>query len=256
MTKSTRLVELSSPEIRDAIERSNTLILPVGSIECNGPHLPVSQDCLVAEDIAGRLGQRTATLVAPTIPWGVADALMGFPGTISIGNRTLTDLVKDICRSYQRHGIKKVFILNAHIYNIWPINVAIEELRADGLYAIQAVWWSVVERLCNDMTKTKNNPHGHGSEVSTSVVMAIRGDLVDLSKAVEEKPIQGFELSHENDYPSVYAFDDYIQITRNGILGDPTLASKDEGEKIIQKSLEYLERILNDLKSTPYPLNK
>src|SRR5579864_7203434 len=94
LPNSMRITDLSSEEIRKIIQGSDTLILPIGSIESNGPHMPVSQDFLVADEIANRLGQLSQTLVAPTIPWGVADALMSFPGTVSIRSRVLTDLVE------------------------------------------------------------------------------------------------------------------------------------------------------------------
>ena len=89
--------------------------------------------------------------------------------------------------------------------------------------------------------------NGHGGEVSTSVVMAVRDDLVDLSKVKREKFTKGFEKDHEKDFPSVYAFDDYAKLSPNGIIGDPSHATKQEGEKIIERCLPYLEGILRDL---------
>lgn len=244
-----KLAEMSSPNIGYLLRTMKTIILPMGSLEGNGPHLPVSQDLLVAEEISRRLSERTGIPVAPTIPWGTANPYTKFPGTVSLKGQILAEVVKDICRSYKRHGANKFLILNMHVNNIWPVNLAIDELKVEGIYGVQVIWWSLVAKLCMDIAGKEDLPMGHGGEIVTSVILAIRPDLVDMSKAVRELPKRSFQLEHAKDLPAVYAFDDHSKITRSGITGNPLKASKEKGEEVIERCLQFLVSLSEDLKS-------
>ncbi len=91
--------EMTSREIKEALLRDTTIILPVGATEVCGQHCPVGTDHLTAKDISGRLGQLTDTLVAPAIPVGDSLPLMGFPGTLTVETETLYLYIRDICLS-------------------------------------------------------------------------------------------------------------------------------------------------------------
>lgn len=242
------LAEMTSAEIATLFKEIDTVIIPVGAIEGNGPHLPVSQDMIVAEEIAKRLGEKTGVPVTPTLPYGNSALLMGYPGTVTIRSNVLAEMLKDICRSYAKHGIKKFLILSPHLGNVWPCNIAIDELRDEGLLVVQADWWRLMGRLCSDMAEAEGYPLGHGSELVTSVVMALRPDLVDLSKAVKEA-VESFHLNyHYAYYPAVFTFPDYSKITKSGIVGDPSKASKEKGERIIERCMTVLVKLVEDLK--------
>lgn len=244
-----KLIEMSSPETAEQFREIDTVILPCASVESQGPHMPVSQDIIVAEEVARRVGERTGIAVAPTIPYGTSDAILDFAGTVSVRSHILTEFIKDICRSYHRQGANKFLMLNTHYYNTWPINIAIDELRGEGIFAVQVGWWELAQKLCSSVAESDFYPFGHAAEIPTSVVMSIRPDLVHLSKAKREAPSNSFQLRHIGEVPAVYAFDDYSKIAKNGMYGDPRKATKEKGEKVLNRCVEHLVSLAEELKA-------
>lgn len=244
-----KLHDMTTPETEEQLLRVDTVIVPCGSMECQGPHMPVSQDVIVAEEVSRRVGEATGIAVAPVIPFGTCDPIMGFSGTVSIRNDVLVEFYKDVCRSYHRHGAKKFLLLNTHYYNAWPVNIVIDEIRKEGMYGIQVDWWRLLFKHSGDVSESHFYPFGHASELTTSVVMSIRPDLVDLSKAKKEGPLKSFQIEHYPDVPAVYAFDDYTKITKNGWYGDPRKATKEKGRKLVNLGVKQVVRIANELKA-------
>jgi creatinine amidohydrolase len=245
----TRLIDMTSPETAERFHLVDTLILPCASVETQGPHMPVSQDIIVGEEVARRVGEKTGAAVAPTIPYGTSSAILDFAGTVSIRSNILGEFYKDVCRSYHRQGVNKFLLLNTHYYNTWPINITIDELRNEGMFAIGANFWELAERLCKDVAESDYYPFGHAGEITTSVVMSIRPDLVDLSKARKEAPTESFQLKHIKEVPSVYAFDDYKKIAQKGMYGDPRKATTEKGEIVLKRCVESLASLIEELKA-------
>ena len=110
--RSHNLAELTSPEIAEALSRGiDTVILPVGSTEQHGAHLPLSTDSLHTVAVLERVAESLPALVAPLIPVGRADHHMAFPGTITVRHETLHATVRDWCDSFFRHGFRHVLDL-------------------------------------------------------------------------------------------------------------------------------------------------
>ena len=246
--KKTRLIEMTSPETAERFREVDVVILPCASVETQGPHMPVSQDIIVGEEVARRVGEATGAAVAPTIPYGTSEAIIDFAGTVSVRSSVLCELYKDVCRSYHRQGANKFLLLNTHYYNTWPINITIDELRSEGMFAVGANFWELAERLCRDVAESDYYPFGHAGEITTSVVMSIRPDLVDLKKARKEAPENSFQLKHIKEAPSVYAFDDYKKIAKKGMYGDPRKATREKGEIVLKRCVDWLASLVDELK--------
>src|SRR5690606_15461450 len=103
-----RLTEMTYRNVAEYLRHDDRILLPFGSTEQNGPHLPLGSDTLVAEAIAFRAAQATKVLVGPTIPWGNAAADMSYCGTLSLGPDTVTALIRDLCRSLKAHGFRRL----------------------------------------------------------------------------------------------------------------------------------------------------
>ncbi len=238
--------EMTWPELKKVAEDKGMAILPFGTNENNGPHLPLSLDSIVAHEISLRLSKETGIPVAPLIPWGNSPQFARYPGTIVIRCEILTELIKDILRSLGRHGFKKFMILTPHLSNLWPINIACQTLRREGLFTVTVDWWRLQNKLCADLAETKSFPLGHGSELGTSILWALRPDLVRLDQMKKEIPTDPFFLKYSPAYPMVFMYNDMKQLSETGLMGDPTKASKEKGEEIIKRCIPYLVELCKD----------
>jgi len=244
------IAEMTWPELKKVTEEREMAIIPFGTNENNGPHLPLSLDSIVAHEISLRLAKETGLPVAPLIPWGNSYQFARYPGTIVIRCEVLAELIKDILRSLGRHGFKKFLLLTPHLANIWPINIACEALRKEGLFALTVDWWRLQNKLCADLAEAKSYPMGHGSELATSLLWALRPDLIRQDQMEKEIPSDPFYLKYSSAYPTVFIYNDMKQLSASGLVGDPFRASKEKGEEIIKRCLRYLVELCKDFLQT------
>ncbi|HWE28950.1 MAG TPA: creatininase family protein, partial [Polyangia bacterium] len=115
-----RLGELTWPEARALKQRAPVVLVPVGSTEAHGPHLPLATDAVLSEELAARAaaaldGAGYTTLVAPTLSYAITHYASEFAGTISIAAATATALVADVCASLVGQGFARVCLINSHL---------------------------------------------------------------------------------------------------------------------------------------------
>ncbi|MGL5067956.1 MAG: creatininase [Sarcina sp.] len=130
-------------------KNNSTLILPIGSTEQHGPHLPLSVDSVIAENFAIRLANEIDGIVAPTLSYGYkSQPLSGggplFPGTIDLNGKTLIDITVDILEEFIKDGVKKILLLNAHFENEAFLLEAISLVSnkyGDIITIIESNWW-------------------------------------------------------------------------------------------------------------------
>jgi creatinine amidohydrolase len=244
--------EMTSKELREAIEKDTAVILPVGATEVCGHHCPVGTDHLTAYEIAKRLGEQTRTLVAPVIPVGDSLPLMGFPGTLTVGTETLYLYTRDICLSLVSNGFQRIFFLNTHVYNVYPIDRVCRELKPRGILTAQVDFWRLIFQFAetSGLVESKNFLIGHGGEVNTSVVMALFPKLVDLRTAQEETPGPSLTSKYQG---KIMTYRDFADYSDTGTVGYPRLASVEKGNAFIEKFLDYLIQFMKEFKSEPLP---
>src|SRR5262249_25371971 len=178
MLPSRFFAELTQPEIAAQLKKHPLVILPCGSVEQHGPHLPAGTDTLAANAIADRVAERMDGLVLPATPLGVTPMHMPFEGTITLTPGTYMQLVIETCASTAKHGARFLLLLNWHEGNIPSLAIAAEALhREHGMTVLTVQACYVAEELyghsCNGLT--------HGGEIETLAVLAHRPDLVHLS---------------------------------------------------------------------------
>ncbi len=235
--------ELTSPMF-DELRKPNTVaILPCGSLEAHGRHLPLFTDMLLPTEISKRVAEITDALVLPPIPFGDSWHFKDFPGTISISPETLRALYIDVLKEIITNGIKKIIVLNGHGGNASHIRAAAEEVT-EGTDAIIVVinWWLDLGK--DARAKVLETPEGHAAEDETSEVMAVRPDLVDLNKAVAWRP--KFEFSF-------YSAKLRSEQLKYGMYGDPTRASIDKGRTIIEAVVEELVEFVKNFERGDFP---
>lgn len=175
-----RFDELTDPEIAAALARSPRVILPMGSVEQHGPHLPTGTDFFAATAIALQVAERIDALVLPLCALGVTPMHMPFPGTVSLRPQTLQDVVSDIASSLAAHGCREFVILNWHEGNIPALALAAEHLHRDLGLAV------VVVQACYAAEERFGPAAGgltHGGKLEAWSVLCCRPELVHLDRA-------------------------------------------------------------------------
>lgn len=159
-------------EVEEYLKKSDTIVIPVGSLENHGKHMPLGTDALIPDKIAELLNERSDLLIAPTINYGATDSLSGFAGTVSLGTEVLIILLRKICDQFYRYGFRHFIILNGHGGNRAAIQEVGMHLYRKGAYMSVLNWWLMAGEI---------NPEwagGHGGGEETAAIMAIDETLV------------------------------------------------------------------------------
>lgn len=179
MLPSRYFLELTQPEIAAQLKKNPLVILPQGSVEQHGPHLPTGTDIFASNAIAHAVAEHMDGLVLPGGPLGVTPLHMPFEGTITLTPETYMRVVIETAASTAQHGAKYLLILNWHELNAPPLGVAAETLhREHGMTVLTVQAHFVAEELfgkeCGGLT--------HGGEIEALAVLAYRPDLVHLDR--------------------------------------------------------------------------
>jgi creatinine amidohydrolase/Fe(II)-dependent formamide hydrolase-like protein/7-cyano-7-deazaguanine synthase in queuosine biosynthesis len=242
--------ELTWPEAEKRFKEVDTALLPVGSIEQHGPHLPLDTDAFDAEYLARRVAEACShprPLVLPLIPFGVSYHHEGFKGTISISNDTLSRLVYEIGMSVAKNGIIKLVIINAHGGNSPPLNHAAQMINRDARIFACVDTGETSDVDINKLIDTPNDVHAGEFETSTS--LAVRPHLVRMDKANKRVPAFSSRYLNFSSKRAVSWYAHTKKISSSGVMGDPTKATAEKGNKIWEIMIAHLVAFVEDLKS-------
>ena len=219
--------ELYDPEFRKLIKsKKPTIIIPVGSIEQHGAHLPISTDSDIVTEIASRLAKKCGFIVLPTISYGVSlehEPLFN----LSLKENNLRKILDDIIISLNKNHIKKIIILNGHHGNLRTIDSVIAGVKKVSKLS----YWHFMKHKFD-----------HAGFVETSIMLAI-SDKVKMKKArkglltngMNEKEIQRInKLSMQQG--------GFAKVAKNGVWGDPTGATKKDGQKFLAEIVRNLAK--------------
>lgn len=238
-------------EIEEKLTLVDTAILPCGSIEQHGPHLPVDVDYFDSVYLASKVAEACGNpkpFVLPAIPYGVAYHHEDFKGTISISNHTLSMLVYDIGMSLSKNGIKKLIILNAHGDNSPTLLYAAQMINRDSGIFVCVESGETSDMDLYDLIDTPNDIHA--GEIETSTTLAIRPEMVRMEEAVNETMDFGSSFL---DYTSERGVAWYVRtkiISKSGIMGDATKATSEKGKKLWEIMIAHLVRFVEEVKKT------
>jgi creatinine amidohydrolase len=256
-----RYDELTWLEMREAIDRQPVVLVPFGTIEDHGPHLPINTDNLILEAICLQAAERAGgeALVLPAIPYGLDEHHMDFPGTISVDSHVLLDLVADVAVSVASHGFTHVLIVNGHgsntsIADLAARRVVLETEIVCGAIspnaAIDPAW---AEPTLSEMRRSEPGGIAHAGEFETAVMLHLRPDLVQMGRAVREMgqlQIPFFNWDHPE--PSALSWQDWwSRMSENGVCGDPTVATAEFGKAVLETIVENVARFISGFRSIP-----
>ncbi len=216
----------SWPELAGRAQLDRWLAVPLGSTEQHGPHLPLSTDTDIAVAIAdGAAARDHRLLVAPPVAYGASGEHQDFPGTVSIGQEATQLLLLELGRSALIH-FDRVVVVSAHGGNAGPLARAVRQLVDEG-HPVSA--WS--PRWTGDL---------HAGRTETSLMLAIRPDLVHLDRAErgDVRPI--------GDLLPLLRSDGVRSVSPNGVLGDPAGATPEEGRRLLGQAVEDLLATLDE----------
>jgi creatinine amidohydrolase len=250
--------EQSWPAI-DALNRDTPVVIPLGSCEQHGHHLPLFVDTIqvqaVADGVERAMGDRV--LMLPAIWVGSSHHHLDYPGTISLPPELYTSVIKHIVRSVLHAGFKRLFFLNGHGGNEVPVSQALAALvaesdEADRAYLGIASWWSVGRDALEPKKLNLTTPGiSHACEVETSMMLAIRPDLVDQAKAIEPKPVLQSEWFNFEYGGKVGIYRRYHRLTAPGNMGAPKAATKERGEAMLKGVIQDVARFLEEFARWP-----
>ncbi len=246
----------SSVTLHEHLDSNSLIILPVGTTEEHGPHLPVDTDARIAE----AYGQRLAEALAPQIPVLLMDTIrygysmkimQQWPGTVVVRTRVLMDYVFDVCRSVLDMGFTKLAILDCHGHHRGLLSTVSRELcdACDKAVAILSPA-RLSQEAYDAARKSKQGGSIHGGEWETSLLLHISPEAVDMTKASDEDMMRyhsefvagdGFQGRQQVSWSTWY-----IQPSKSGIYGDPTVASAETGKLVMDAAVQNGARFLKE----------
>jgi creatinine amidohydrolase len=257
-------------DIESYLKKSQTIILPVGSVEQHGKHLPLGTDSILAQDIALDAAEKTDTLVASPLWYGWAPHHMAYPGTVTLRPETLTQLVEDVLNSLIYHGFKKILIVNGHREaNLPPLRIAMTRVRNQtGAFISIADPFYINSEKGKEISEVDPGGIGHAEELETSVMYHKHEDLCNPENAAKNIPENHHKfLQHDPHVATdkILTASDvgtYKEATKGvGVMGDATTADPIKGEiyqkQLVQNIVEFLEYIEDmnvEIRETHLPL--
>ena len=242
--------------IQAYLQKRTLLILPIGTTEEHGPHLPVDTDARIAE----AYGTRLAAAVEPEIPvllmdtirYGYSMKIMRqWPGTIIVRSRVFMDMIFDICRSVLDMGFEKLVILDCHGHHGGLLNTVSRELCDATDKPVAIISPAVLSR--DEFNAVRKSPAGgglHGCEWETSILLFVSPEVVDMSKATNQDIMR-----YHSDFVAGDNFTGrqrvtwstwYLQASKTGVYGDPTVASAETGKIIMDAAAANGARFLRE----------
>jgi creatinine amidohydrolase len=253
--KKKMLENLTFKEV-DALDREKTLVLiPFGSMEQHGPHIPNGQDTMVATTITEaaleKTGDEISVLVLPAIPIGHSPEHMDYPGTLTFSAETYLAVIKDICTSVAHHGFKKIVLVNGHGGNPPAMTAASFDLRwTHGLHIFLFNAWAFIPFMTEDQLKREapKNIDFHGGELETSVMLALDPELVNMDWGVDEtnpKFAQGELVTFTG--PVFVNWNSKFDVAPSGISGQASYGTAEKGKIILDYLADSLSKALKEI---------
>jgi creatinine amidohydrolase len=220
------------PEVKELADQGRVAVLPFGAFEQHGPHLPLSTDTIMAEELARRLARAAGALLLPPVHYGETSGNGGFPGTISLGFDTVRRIALDICASLRSGGVAGLVIVNGDYGNQAPLKLAAREAAEQLGYPVLMIDYPGLAEIAAEVSQSPSAGHGfyHADEVETSMVLAIEPTAVQMARAREEYP----------EFPPVYGSTPIPlhRLSASGVFGDPRGATAEKGARILDALTE------------------
>ncbi len=239
-----RWERMTAPELKALAAQDALVVLPVGSLEQHGPHLPVWTDSLCAHEIAlrGAAASGIPVAVLPPMWMGLSEHHLPFGGTIKLDHATFQAVLRCVVRSLVADGFRKLLIVNGHGGNIDPLAVAGRELAVEfGIPIVTTTWPQVASKEIAGILTTQPGVQ-HACEGETSLWLALDAAQVRRDRIADS--LSNPPPSSPPGFVRFYSFEE--RAPRTGVRGDPRAATAEKGEAIFAAVTKALAAAMRD----------
>lgn len=250
------LEDMSWKEADEFLRQAEVTLIPTGAIEEHGPHLPLKHDIATSSYIAKAVAERLypKVLVSVGLPIGYSPFHMGFKGTLTLEPSTMMALIYDMCKCLQRHGVKKIVVINGHGGNPPVLTLSVRKVRDElGMKITYLTYWDFIPtELAGKVlsyTQASGGIAGHAGEFETSTALYTHPELVRLNAVPKPEIGKEFfpELTIASSYVSPWGrlvIRDSHEVSKSGVClnagGDAGLATREKGEKLMEGAIKNL----------------
>ena len=233
------LEEMSMRDFEQKIKKNKTVIIPVGSVEAHGPHLPLGTDTIEVYEIAKKVAKSTAVFIAPPLWYGVCRSTSQHPGTVGITPDSLRRCIKDVVKSLYANSLRNFIIISGHASSLHLSalqeagEALLGEMPSDSRIAVISLY-GMAQEAARGICKTEDD--SHAGEIETSLMLHLSSHLVT-GRGKEEYPSFPEHLltRHKRKY------------WKNAVWGDPRQASAPQGRLITEKLVDKLAGLVKEI---------
>jgi creatinine amidohydrolase len=256
-----RYERLSWPEVLRAVAEDRVCLIPVGTLEDHGPHLPLDCDIRIASEICRRTAEAIPdeVVLLPPLTHGYTPHHMDFPGPITIGWKTFVDYAVDVGTSLAHHGFKRLLFLNGHGSNIPLVDMAarLVALEHPDVLAAGVFYLTSAEGMqaIAEVRESEIGGMGHACELETSIYLALDPDAVDMDKAVDENSFpEGKHAWMDWSDGPLHLMPWWNAISHTGVHGDATKATAEKGHVLLDAAVKESIEFVRELREKPLPV--
>jgi creatinine amidohydrolase len=251
-------------EIREAQKRNPVVLIPIGTIETQGPYNIVGLETIIVERLAEEVAKRTDSLVLPVIPFGYSDSFMEIPGTICIRPEILEGLYEDVFRAVLKHGFDHLLFLAEHVPNQPILKRVFRKMRAEkGILAASLNPGRIAPNYVKDVFERPTEVRGHGAEPGLSLAEYLCPEDVSREGAKPSQALKEFRgLKLEGMSIKFEDFDVLMAINMEDIApatcgyGDPTQGGPEQGKIIFERMVDAVTAFVEEFKQMDTWLKK
>ncbi|GGD98386.1 creatininase family protein [Paenibacillus nasutitermitis] len=234
------LHNMTAPEVGNIDFEHTLVVIPVGSTEQHGPHLPTDTDTFIVDHLAKELERENSQtiLLTPTMWLGHSPHHLDYGGTLSVYHPVYIQMLQSICQSYIGMGARKLWILNGHGGNSAPNQMVLQQLKNDfpDILIIAAEYWHVAAQEIASIRESDSGGLGHACELETSLYLYLDPSKVRLDLIADDggQPAGGiweFDMLKGNAAARVFNFK---ELTASGVFGKPSMASSEKGGRLFE----------------------
>ena len=236
------------------------VVVPLGSLEQHGHHLPLLTDTMIGTEVARRaeaeLGDEAVFL--PMLWLGASNHHRTFPGTVSLGNELYVRVLCDLLESLIAAGFRRIYLLTAHGGNVLPGNMAIYETQMrhrdlPELWLALSSWWGVAAAQIAALPEVEQPSVTHACELETSMILRVRPELVHMDQA-RGATIPFTSAFYVPDFHAPSRVDvarSFEQLSATGAFGHPEIATPEKGEALYATAVAEIVAFVRDFATWP-----
>lgn len=253
--KKNQLQHMTWKEVSEVFKNDPVVIIPLGSMEVQGPHAPTG-DYLVAEEVAGEVCKRSGAYCVPVVPFGNSEYFRDYPGTISVRPDTLYNWVMDMCTSLIEHNVTKIIFVNGHGGNDNILENVARDIRREKNLVLGRlnIWRTATAQMKKDLYGEKASSTGHGGGIVDAVDRYLFPEDVKEELARPSDIVKKWEAFDATGIGKVdicgidgYVYTNLVDLSVQGCLGDPFVSTAETGrvlfERMVECGCEFVRRM-------------